>query len=102
MTTHIVLHLNVSDGIDLAIAECGAVGMVMPDASLKPDSFDFHTPPNVHKATCEACRRELAAKNRAAMKHSTFSTGKGAWSKAITFEELQRSMDELRKIGRGR
>jgi hypothetical protein len=60
--THIVLWDASDEEVNVIVAECGKVALCMPDGSLRPEHFDFFSPPWTAKATCESCKRENGAR----------------------------------------
>lgn len=63
--THIVIHDTSDEEVNVLVAECGKVAICLPDGSLRPEHFDFYSPPWTAKATCESCKREYGARSAA-------------------------------------
>ena len=63
MTIHIG-EVKLTDVVDVVFAKCGATGIIMPDASLHPDDFDFVGSERASNATCPACIVNMPVRER--------------------------------------
>jgi hypothetical protein len=61
---------NITDGVDVVVALCGAVGTILPDGSLHPDDYDFIAPEWSENCTCAECITKLkqVVKSRGAVR----------------------------------
>lgn len=99
MKTHIVdPDIDSQQAVNVVVAECGEVALIGPDCAVVPTDFDFFSPPHTHRARCEACQREHAAKARhRTMRSGTFARWGYSAPKSVTLAQLKATMEELKK-----
>lgn len=63
-----VVHMADPEG-DVVVAECGATGFILPDASLTPEDFDFAFP-NSPCVNCLPCLKKFQCKGRQTLRQT--------------------------------